>query len=273
MPELPEVECIRRGLDAAILGERIVEVSVQREDVVKAVGKSTQSRAQALGLNRTITGTSRHGKRLALLLSNDTCIEVRLGMSGLLLLGDDAIAVSAHAHVAWRLAGGRFLVFRDPRRFGGITCMTSAELHASWERLGPDALSVTNQGFQAAVSRTSRAIKAAIMDQACLAGVGNIYADEALFLAGVRPDRRADACSRDQLGAIAEAVRRVLSEAIIAGGSTIRDYARPDGSAGGFAHAHRVYGRSGLACTTCGTTLESGNIAQRTTVWCPRCQA
>ncbi len=272
MPELPEVECIRRGLDAAILGERIVGVRVQREDVVTVVGKSARSRAQALGMDRTITGTSRHGKRLALLLSNDTCIEARLGMTGQLLLADDSITKGAHAHVAWRLRCGRFLVFRDPRRFGGIACMSQDELNASWKQLGQDALSVTNSEFQAAMSGTGRPIKAAIMDQARIAGVGNIYADEALFLARIRPDRRTDECSEHQLDAIAGAIRRVLFESINAGGSTIRDYARPDGSAGGFTDAHRVYGRIGLACTSCGTTLESGNIAQRTTVWCPRCQ-
>lgn len=195
---------------------------------------------------------------------------------------DGSAVLSLHDHVAWSLelsgGGAATLVFRDPRRFGCVRGWASREaLDDHWSReLGPDALETSVDELSGHLWRvlrpSRRPLKAALLDQAVVAGVGNIYADEALFEAGVKPRKRTDRLTRAEIDRLAASVRRVLGRAVKAGGSTLRDYVRPDGSPGSYQLRHAVYGRAGQACPRCTRPLSSATIAQRTTVWCPRCQ-
>jgi formamidopyrimidine-DNA glycosylase len=234
----------------------------------------------------TIAGLHRLGKHLAIETREGRAMEVHLGMSGQVLvrsereagLDDAGEARRTHTHVGWRIHGdagaARVMIFRDPRRFGGIWTFESlAELRARrWAGLGPDALEVRGAHLFDGTRGSTRAIKAALLDQSLLAGVGNIYADESLFLAGISPRRRAGRVSREQCERLAACVRGVLAAAIAAGGSTLRDYVDADGRAGASQVQHRVYGRGGEACVACGRVLRSALVGQRTTVWCGGCQ-
>jgi len=167
-----------------------------------------------------------------------------------------------------------FMLFRDPRRFGGIWTAPDFDtlfMHR-WRELGPDALTITAQRLRNAVARSNRPIKAALLDQAVLAGVGNIYADEALFRAAIHPARQARSLAQEEITSLARALRSVLRSSIRGGGSTLRDYADANGKAGRFVARHAVYGRAGETCVQCGELLHSEVIAQRTTVFCESCQ-
>lgn len=167
------------------------------------------------------------------------------------------------------------MVFRDARRFGGIwTCASVEDLvERRWGSLGPDALGVTAAELGGAMAGSARAVKAVLLDQASVAGVGNIYADEALFAARVHPEREAGGLTGREVARVAEAVRRVLAEAVEGGGSTIRDFAGPEGVGGSYQGRHAVYGRGGERCPGCKkTALAEITVAQRTTVYCPLCQ-
>ena len=283
MPELPEVETVRRTVAARLVGRRVSHVALHRPDVVRGDVPLVGGR---------LVEVMRHGKQLALRFDGGGCVCVHLGMSGQLLVGGagegggETAERASHVHVTWAFdadgngiddAGARLsLRFRDPRRFGGVWVFPSAvELHARrWSRLGPDALTVTPRPLGLALSRTGRAVKAALLDQALVAGLGNIYVDELLFAAGIDP-RRPAAAVAESPGAVRGLVgrmRRLLHRAIAAGGSTLRDYVDAEGRAGSFADRHRVYGRGGLPCVRCRTLLSVAVVAGRRTVWCPRCQ-
>lgn len=306
MPELPEVETVRRTLLPRILGLHVQTAKLLRRDVLIAPGdpaggfsrqrsgtiNGPASYSPADLLDRcTITDIRRRGKQLAILAKEprgpEHALIVQLGMSGQLFIADSAAddALPTHVHALWTLdAGSRTgepsnsrrgitLLFRDPRRFGGLRVLRSqAELDAHWSVLGPDALDLTAADLLHAASGSVRAIKALLMDQAVVAGIGNIYADESLFRAGVRPSRQARKLKPAEATALVEAIRSILLEAITARGSTLRDYRDADGQKGGFQTRHAVYGRGGLPCLVCGRTLRAGILAQRTTVWCSGCQ-
>lgn len=290
MPELPEVETIRRFLEPALVGRRVVSVQVTRADVVAPFESgalsprqgrgSSQIRPRALGRALLAGGVverlERRGKQLAILADDGRAIVVHLGMTGQLLLrrpGERGKALN-HVHLTWRFDDGTRLLFRDARRFGGVLAgLSQQQLHDQvWNRLGPDALTITARQLRAALTISSRPLKAALLDQEALAGVGNIYADEAAFRARLNPARPC----RDLAGAdwtrLAAAIRTVLRDAIAAGGSTLRDYVTPSGSPGEARRTHLVYGRGGLPCSRCGRPLERLTIGQRTTVFCPICQ-
>lgn len=166
------------------------------------------------------------------------------------------------------------LVYRDIRRFGAITLCPGASVidERLWSRLGPDALTIEGEVLYRALRRTRRAVKAALLDQGVIAGLGNIYVDESLFAAGVHPLARADRLTRSTVERLAEAIRAILEAAITAGGSTLRDYVDAEGLRGGFQTRHRVYGRAGEPCVECGRALERMVVAQRGTTFCRRCQ-
>lgn len=289
MPELPEVETVRRALERGVVGRTIAGVRVQRRDVVVTerdpAGGFSRSRgdieprptrvpgAWLLARDR-VARVLRRGKQLALVGESGRVVCVHLGMSGRLLLTEAGDAGRAHDHVVWRLEAGGRLVFNDPRRFGGVWVLPSVDaLHAGrWAVLGPDALEIDGEMLRELCRGTSRALKALLLDQAVIAGVGNIYCDEALAIAGLSPVDRAVGVGDEAWERLADAIRAVLDRAIEAGGSTLRDYTAPDNAPGGYQTQHRVYGRGGLPCLDCGGTLESALVAQRTTVWCPRCQ-
>lgn len=283
MPELPEVETIRRALEPALLARRIERVRVLRRDVVIAPGDPpgglarSNARPQRLHGRELLAGAvvaelPRLGKRLGLIADDGRAIDIHLGMSGQLLLQESA-RLPSHAHIVWRLDGGRCVVFRDPRRFGGVRVHASHEdLLRCWNELGPDALTIAGGDLRERAGGSSRSLKCVLLDQRVLAGVGNIYADEALFEARLHPAARARDLAPRAWNDLARAIRDVLERAIELRGSTLRDYRNADGSPGSAQLAHRVYARAGLPCTRCGDPLASAQMTQRTTTWCPRCQ-
>lgn len=280
MPELPEVEHLRRTLEPRLIGRTLERVDVRRADVVDG-----DASPAALLAHDTVVALRRKGKQLAILGASGRALCVHLGMTGQLTVGADDTAAKPHTHIAWSLAPapGRpetTLAFRDPRRFGGVWTFPSFDsLRASrWDCLGPDALEIDPGSLRTSLADSRRPIKAALLDQAVVAGVGNIYADESLFLAGVKPSRPAHTLAgrsrhAAKLVPLCRAIRETLARAIEAGGSSVRDYVDATGSPGGYQGVHLVYGRRGLPCTRCGAPLRSRLIAQRTTVWCPDCQS
>jgi len=287
VPELPEVETVRRALADRLQGRKIEAATLHRRDVLVMPGdpaggwsrarqKPTPKRHRGFDLlaGATVASLRRRGKQLAWVADSGRTLLFHLGMSGRLLwLPPGARCQSVHVHAVWRIAGGGRVVFIDPRRFGGLWALPSLEsLEARWSVLGPDARSITAAALSAALSGSSRPIKAALLDQAAIAGLGNIYADEALFEARLHPGTPCTRLSSAQIATLAEAIRGVLEAALAAKGSTLRDYATIDGDAGGYQAFHRVYGRAGAPCVRCGGRLSTGVIAQRTTVWCDACQ-
>lgn len=269
MPELPEVETVRRTLADLIVGQTVSRVQVHRRDVVR--GPATLLHGDR------IAAVKRLGKQLAIVGNAGGCVCVHLGMSGSLCLRDaaDRQSKTDHVHVAWAFPGGRQLWFRDPRRFGGVWAFDSeAQLHETrWRKLGPDGLIITPKQLHAGLSRTRRAIKAALLDQHLVAGLGNIYVDELLYATKLHPQKLALEVTGAECRRLIRAMRRILSQAIEAGGSTLRDYVDADGQAGGFQDRHKVYGRGGQPCRGCGQPLGTMVIAGRTTTACGACQS
>ena len=284
MPELPEIANLMRSLEPILPGATVTAVDLRRRDIVRSDdGRSRRPRgtvpAKCLLLGETIEQLARHGKELAIIAASGRSLCIHLGMSGQLRYCPprQRLASRRHVHCIWRLESngthGR-LVFRDPRRFGGLWSFESYdELRAvRWSPLGPDALSIDARTLRRRLHATRRAVKAALLDQRIIAGIGNIYADEALFAAGVHPASPANAIPADFGRALAAAIRRILARATADGGSTVRDYADGRGRPGTYARRHVVYGRASESCSRCGRPLDTSVVAQRTTVFCPRCQ-
>ena len=296
VPELPEVETVRLGLARVLIGQRVVAVRLGPHPVVRAPGGGRRDFAdpgpERLLRGCEVVGLHRHGKQLAIEGArpgggegskasggsggSGGAVWVHLGMSGQLRYAVDPAAEPAppHTHAAWALASGAELRFVDPRRFGGLATHPSlAELRRErFAGVGPDALSATPARLHAALGRTDRALKAALLDQAVLAGLGNIYVDECCHAAGLSPHRRASSLTRAEVQRLVRAVRRILARAVRLGGSTLRDHADTFGNAGTAQTLHRVYGRGGAPCVGCGTPLLKTQVTQRTTVHCPACQ-
>lgn len=277
MPELPEVENVRLGLLNTVVGETVSRVSLRRPDVVRG-----KKRPADLLSGRTITRIDRLGKQLALVADRsearrDACVCIHLGMSGSLRYyrQGEPFKPDGHTHVVWHLTDGGRLAFRDPRRFGGLWTFGSIKelIEQRWSCLGPDALAITPAKLHAKLLKTQRAIKAVLLDQAVLAGLGNIYVDELLFGCRVSPLRPACGIDRTQVRQLVNKMRRLLDTAICSGGSTLRDYVNAQGQTGGFQNSHKVYGRSGQPCVRCGVALSSDTVSGRTTVYCKKCQA
>ncbi|HZW05485.1 MAG TPA: bifunctional DNA-formamidopyrimidine glycosylase/DNA-(apurinic or apyrimidinic site) lyase [Phycisphaerales bacterium] len=270
MPELPEVETVRRTLTPHLVGRVIDTARLRRCDFV--TGKATPA---ALLQGATIDRLERRGKQLAVIARDGRAVIVQLGMSGQVLVARAGAALPTHVHAVWTLKGAQTaILFRDPRRFGGLTTLGSAdELARVWESLGPDALTTNGGELWNAIRTSARAIKPALLDQRTVAGVGNIYADEALFESGVHPKAICRRLSRPRVERLARAIREVLARAVEARGSSLRDYRDADGQEGAYAALHRVYGRGGLPCHSCGRPLQKLTVGQRTTVCCPRCQS
>lgn len=274
MPELPEVETVRRGLELALAGAVVRTAELRRADVCTG-GASPE----ALLLGDRLARFTRLGKQLALHGASGRVLVVHLGMSGQLLAGAPGSAGAgdtSHVHARWGLerAGAPLeLRFRDPRRFGGLWTLPDEDaLAALWRPLGPDALDPPQGRLAGAFAGTRRSVKSVLLDQRVLAGLGNIYADEALFAAGVHPLRAARSLRPREIEAVEASIRRVLREAVASRGSTLRDYRDATGSPGAAQLRHLVYGRAGQACVRCGRTLARLVVSQRTTVACPTCQ-
>ena len=276
MPELPEVENVRRSLIPHLVGCSILRAGLLRSDVCTTFDGSSPTSLNLLEGGR-ITLIERRGKQLAIVADDGRVLSIHLGMTGQVLVRPAPPEPSEkHVHALWTIEGSETLViFKDPRRFGGLwTFPDLASLHRlRWSGLGPDGLADAPETWAEGLRAGRRAVKAAMLDQSVVAGVGNIYADEALFRAGIRPSLLTSRLSAAQAANLAQRTRTLLEEAVEAGGSTLRDYRNADGESGSQQLAHRVYGRGGLPCLVCGSKLRIGVVAQRTTVWCPSCQA
>jgi formamidopyrimidine-DNA glycosylase len=267
MPELPEVETVARALRPKLLGAVVRSVSVLESSIVRHGPKGLGSKLRG----RKLQAVRRHGKRLTFDFGQDLGLNVHLGMTGNLLLMHPGSPREKHTHLVFRFQGGLpELRFVDPRRFGGVWLgePSSGRFSAG---LGPDALAVGLREFRSIFSRNRQA-KALLMDQGTLAGMGNIYCDEALFRAGVHPLTPGAALTRDQVGLLHRNMKKILKHAIAAGGSTIRDYRDSDGSDGSFQLQHFVYGREGEPCLRCRTVILRTQVASRSTHLCPVCQ-
>lgn len=261
MPELPEVETVARSI-ARIVGRRIVSVEFTCTRILR--GDPGQMSAALAG--RKIRGIRRRGKFIVIDLDAGYCFVVHLGMTGKLLLGGTP---GRHTHAVVNLDRG-VLRYEDPRQFGRLE--VSHGLPARLEKLGPEPLEVTIVEFAARLKRRKARIKSVLLDQHFVRGVGNIYADEALFRAGIHPLAIAARLRPERVQRLHQAVVEVLTEAIQKGGSSISDYVDAEGRRGFFQFEHRVYQRTGEPCVTCGAPIRRTLVAQRGTHFCAKCQ-
>jgi formamidopyrimidine-DNA glycosylase len=270
MPELPEVETSRRGIAPHVVGRRVAAVHVYDGRLRWPVPETLHG----VLAGRTIHRVERRSKYLLFDTGGATLL-VHLGMTGSLRLLRGAAERRKHDHVDIVFDDGSRLRYHDPRRFGTMLLVDGDPFaHPLLSSLGPEPLTPAFSAddlFRRTRGRRA-AIKVALMDSRIVVGVGNIYANEALFRAGIRPGTAAGRLSKARLARLVDAVREVLGEAIAKGGSTLRDYVDSQGAAGSFQLVHRVYGREGLACRVCGTRIRGGRLGQRSTYYCPRCQ-
>ena len=274
MPELPEVETTRAGLAPHLEGRRVRAVVLRRPDLRWPIPPEVAERLPG----QRIAAVRRRAKYLLLDTDAGSAL-LHLGMSGSLRVLPAATPVREHDHVDFALQGasgtpGRVLRFNDPRRFGCLLWQPPGETHALLRELGPEPLSEAFDGdYLFARSRgRSAPVKAFLMDQKVVVGVGNIYAAEALFAAGISPLRAAGKVSRERYAALAGEVKRILAHAIARGGTTLRDFLAPDGAPGYFEQELAAYGRGGEPCPRCGRPLKQAMVGQRASVWCARCQ-
>jgi formamidopyrimidine-DNA glycosylase len=291
MPELPEVETIARGLSKRVTGDGIESVWLgQKPELLKS---SAQEIAATLE-NRRIVTVRRVGKHIvfdlalaarapspgkgrssksrpeapAVPASIAAQFIVHLGMTGRLQVSEAQSEILKHTHAILKLASGRELRFVDPRRFGRLSVAANGDFDA----LGLEPLDADLDRFLPLFRGRKTPIKSALLNQKLLRGVGNIYADESLFRAGIRPRRRASAITRHQFAKLLTSIKEVLREAISLGGSSISDYVDADGEEGFFQLQHRVYGREGEPCLVCQTPIKRMVIAGRSSHYCPNCQ-
>jgi formamidopyrimidine-DNA glycosylase len=274
MPELPEVETVRRGLARHLVGRRITAVEVGRERTVRRT-----SAAELAGrlTGAAVVGADRRGKYLLLPLDSGDSVMIHLRMSGQVLLAPGGSSRPAHTHVVCDLDDGRELWFVDPRTFGEVVAFDPRRPLPELTRLGIDPVAdeFDTSALRRAIGPTRRALKPLLLDQHVVAGIGNIYADEILHRARLRPDRAADTLDARARRALARSIVEVLHDAIDAGGSTLGDSQYVDlmGNVGSYQDAHRVYGRGGERCVTCGRGWVRRSVtAGRGTHWCPVCQ-
>ncbi|MFS8137848.1 MAG: bifunctional DNA-formamidopyrimidine glycosylase/DNA-(apurinic or apyrimidinic site) lyase [Thermomonas sp.] len=269
MPELPEVETTRRGLLPHVEGQRVSAVVLRRPDLRWPIPRDVPERLPG----QRIDAIRRRAKYLLLDTEAGSAL-LHLGMSGSLRVLPASTPVRAHDHVDFELGSGRVLRFNDPRRFGCLLWQAPDTTHPLLAGLGPEPLADDFDGdiLFARSRRRSAPVKTFLMDQAVVVGVGNIYAAEALFMAGISPLRAAGSIHRRRYQALADAVKAILAHAIERGGTTLRDFISPDGAPGYFEQELLVYGRGGLPCKRCGRVLKQALIGQRASVWCTHCQ-
>jgi len=269
MPELPEVETTRRGLAPHLVGRRVLTLEVRQARLRWPVPRELVERLPG----QRIDAIERRAKYLLVHTAPGSAL-LHLGMSGSLRVLPATTPAGPHDHVDWRLDSGQVLRFTDPRRFGSQLWQPRGDTHELLAGLGPEPLSDAFDGdLLWARSRGRRAaVKQFLMDQAVVVGVGNIYASEALFAAGIHPARAAGSVSRARYARLAGEVRRILAQAIRRGGTTLRDFLSPDGAPGYFEQELFVYGRAGAPCRVCGTPVRASVIGQRSTFHCTHCQ-
>lgn len=291
MPELPEVEVTRRQIAPNLVGRRIARVRTTRPSYFFLTPPAALRRRLR---GRAVERLERMGKYLLATLDDGSRLLLHLGMTGqLFTVGTPSVPLlastrggaltpdrqrtrsrpDAHTHLVLEFDDrGPAIRFRDARKFGKVQWLAPGEESPRLRQLGVDALAASASDLWDATRGRKAAIKSVLLDQKVLAGVGNIYADEALFLTGVRPTRRAERLTRAECSRLARALRRVLRRAIATGGSSISDYVHPDGSDGAYQDERRVYDRAGEPCYTCGTHIRRIVLGARSAWYCPRCQ-
>jgi formamidopyrimidine-DNA glycosylase len=290
MPELPEVEVTRRSVEKSLLGRAIARVTTTGPSYFFL---TPPQKLETALRGRKAVALSRHGKYLLATLDDGSRLLLHLGMTGQLFaagarsvrllsaerrvtLGSAEASLfrpDEHTHLTLSFRDrGPALYFRDVRKFGKCRLLAPGDSDPRLEKLGIDALETTGRRLFEATRGRKVPIKSLLLDQSVVAGIGNIYADEALFLSGIRPTRPSQRVDRKECDALAKNVRRVLERAIVAGGSSIDDFVRPDGSDGGYQHAHAVYSRTGAPCRRCKTPIRRIVIGQRSAHYCPKCQ-
>ena len=267
MPELPEVQTVVLTLAPKVVGRRVREVVHVRGDIVSPPGLNLAD----LLRGRRIESVARRGKRIVFTLDDGNRFYVHLGMTGQLTVASPDAPLLPHTHMELDLGGNVRLRFRDPRRFGGVWWLGREELHDAG--MGPEPLKLRPAQLFRRLHKTTRAVKNALMDQRVVAGLGNIYVDEALFAAGIHPQTRGDALTVEQVASLNRAIKTTLRRALRHRGSTLRDYMDADGASGGFQKLHRVYDRAGGPCRRCRTSIERIVLGGRSTHFCPKCQA
>ena len=272
MPELPEVETTRCGIAPHLQGKTLSSVVVRQPKLRWPVPADLAEQLRHSRVERI----SRRAKYLLFEFAHGVML-VHLGMSGSLRVykAGQVPPPEKHDHIDWLAADGTLLRFRDPRRFGAVLWFSgSPEHHPLLQHLGPEPLGdAFDAGYlKAALSRQKRAVKTALMDNAVVVGVGNIYANEALFAAGIAPTRPANALQDEEYCRLVAEIRVVLQRAIEAGGSTLRDFVNSNGQSGYFQQQYQVYGREGEACRQCGTPICRRLLGQRSSFYCPHCQ-
>lgn len=270
MPELPEVQNIIEDLRPKISGKII-----KGAQILSCRPGGNEYRLLDLVGNHVIRTVSRKGKCIIFELSEGYKLLFHLGMTGQLLFrkDDGRGETDSHTRVVFFLDGNDHLVFNDMRRFGWIELQPRETKTSGYVgRLGADALTIDSEAFKRTVHLRKRTIKGVLLDQSVISGIGNIYADESLFEAGIHPLRRADTLTETELNALYQAIRTVLKKAISYGGSTVKDYKLPDGSSGSFQNQHKVYQRAGKACLRCGAKIIRLKVSGRGTCVCLKCQ-
>ncbi|MFP4316938.1 MAG: bifunctional DNA-formamidopyrimidine glycosylase/DNA-(apurinic or apyrimidinic site) lyase [Desulfovibrionales bacterium] len=270
MPELPEVETIARGLSDLITKQCIRDVLVNWPGSIPQGEKVFRERS----LGRTIQAVRRRAKLLILDLDNTASLIVHLRMTGKVLVVPSGQCRDKHTHLVVRLDRGEDVLFNDQRKFGSCRILFPEEF-AHWPfyaTLGPEPLETGPEEFNQLFGHRRAGIKSLLLNQRIIAGVGNIYADESLFRAGIHPRERAADLPTEKIFALHQKLQEVLREAIGAGGSSFSDYVNALGKRGDFQESFSVYGRKGLACPCCRTVLEAEKAAGRTSTFCPGCQ-
>jgi formamidopyrimidine-DNA glycosylase len=276
MPELPEVQTVVSTLRPRVSGMKIGRVRLNRTDIVSPAGTDLARRLEG----RAITGVERRAKRIVFTVDGCDQFYVHLGMTGQLTVEAVGAPVKTHTHLVLELKGSgvgvqgsgkkKELRFRDPRRFGGVFWLGCESADRG---LGPEPLTLKPARLAKQLAGTRRAIKAALLDQAVIAGIGNIYADEALYLARIHPLTPANELSEEEVGRLNRAIKLTLRRAIKARGSTLRDFVDADNAPGGYRAKHQVYDREGERCRKCKRIIERIVLTGRSTCFCPRCQA
>lgn len=278
MPELPEVETVARGLQKLVAGRTIVSVSLGKTDFIDNAPEIEK------GLpGRSIVAVERYGKFLLIRLggaagretgqiAEESALLVHLGMTGMLLPQPVAEPAKKHTHVAMLLDDGRELRYVDPRRFGRMAYLEGESLRSELQRFGADPLAASPQEFVERIQARRARIKALLLDQSVIRGVGNIYADESLWRAKVHPAQLGARLTTAQIGLLYRALQEILRKAIALHGSSISDFLDADGMPGEYQRHHRVYGREGERCVRCGTVIRRANVAGRSSYYCPKCQ-
>lgn len=267
MPELPEVETVVRTLRPRLAGSRISAVALHRADILDPPG--TDLAAHLIG--RRIASIDRRGKKIVFTLDDANRFYIHLGMTGRLTIEAPDAPLQPHTHLIIQIGdAGLNVRFRDPRRFGGVWWLGTSVTHDA--DMGPEPLKLRPAQLARRLARTNRAVKTALLDQTVIAGLGNIYADEALFSARLHPQRPANTLLPAEITRLNRAIKTVLNRAINHRGSTLRDYRDANGDAGAFQKLHRVYDRAGQPCHRCGAPITRIVLGGRSTHYCAKCQ-